>query len=393
MQQAYDVVILGAGASGLMCAIEAGKRGRRVAVLDHRPGPGSKILIAGGGRCNFTNLDVSPAHYVSGNPHFCKSALSRFTQWDILELVNRHGIPYEERNHGQLFCRRKALDLLDMLLSLAREANVEFRHGCGIDGVDREADGFSVRTDLGTFRAGSLVVATGGLSYPTVGASPLGYRIARQFGIAVVPTSAGLVPFTLQPHDKERLSALPGIAVPATLTVGTFRFTENLLFTHRGLSGPVVLQASNRWSPGQEIGIDLLPGQDLSRSLEEARARRPDQLVRTFVAELLPRRLAEAVLPEPLAGMRVAALGRSQTVEIVRSVQAWMLKPGGTEGYRTAEVTRGGVDCDALSSRTLEAQAVPGLFFVGEVVDVTGALGGYNLQWAWSSGWCAGQFA
>lgn len=387
-----EVLVIGAGASGLMCAIEAGKRGRKVTVLDHRPGPGSKILIAGGGRCNFTNLDVTAKHYVSGNPHFCKSALSRFTPRDFLELVTRHGIPFEERSHRQLFCRNKARDLLDMLLSMAREAGVEFRHDCEIEGIARQEQGFSVTTSQGTFLGESLVVATGGLSIPTVGASPLGYKIAEQFGLGIVPVSAGLVPFTLQPWLKERLAELPGIAVPATLTVGDFKYTENLLFTHRGLSGPVVLQASNHWAPGQEVAVDLLPGQDLSNLLAKGRVRHPDKQVRNLLAELLPKRLAEAVLPDALAVARLVTLIPSQMTEIVKSVQDWRIKPAGTEGYRTAEVTRGGVDCDGLSSKTMEARGVPGLFFIGEVVDVTGALGGYNLQWAWSSGWCAGQY-
>ncbi|MEN9355742.1 MAG: hypothetical protein RL318_3067 [Fibrobacterota bacterium] len=392
MQTDQDVIVIGAGASGLMCAIEAGKRGRKVMVLDHRPGPGSKILIAGGGRCNFTNLHVTPKHYVSGNPHFCKSALSRFTARDFLELVTRHGIPFEERSHGQLFCRHKARDLLDMLLAMAREAQVEFRYDCEIASVAREENGFMVRTSLGSFQGASLVVATGGLSIPTVGASPLGYKIAEQFGLSIMPVSAGLVPFTLQPQLKEQLAELPGIAVPATLTVGDFKYTENLLFTHRGLSGPVVLQASNHWSLGQEVCIDLLPGQDLSNLLAKGRVRHPDKQVRNLLVDLLPKRLAEAILPEPLANARLVTLIPAQVTEIVKRLQDWRIKPAGTEGYRTAEVTRGGVDCNALSSKTMEARKVPGLYFIGEVVDVTGALGGYNLQWAWASGWCAGQY-
>lgn len=386
-----DVLILGAGASGLMCALHAARRGRRTVILDHGKGPGRKILIAGGGRCNFTNLDVTPGHYVSSNPHFCKSALARFTQWDFLAMVESHGIPWEERSHGQLFCKRTAKDILEMLLAEVEKAGAEIHLPLEIEGIAKVHEGFEVKTSRGLWKAQSLVVATGGLSIPPAGASPLGYRIAEQFGIQVVPPVAGLVPFTLHPPDKERFAPLSGIALPATLETGGFRYTENLLFTHRGLSGPVVLQVSNHWNPGQEVLIDLLPGTDLGEVLDRTARRHPDLLVRTLVGENLPKRLVEAVLPAELGGMRISRLTPKARAEVIASVQALRVVPAGTEGYRTAEVTRGGVDCDALSSKTMEAKAVPGLFFVGEVVDVTGWLGGYNLQWAWASGWSAGQ--
>lgn len=386
-----DVLILGGGASGLMCALHAARRGRRVAILDHGKGPGRKILIAGGGRCNFTNLDVTPGHYVSRNPHFCKSALARFTQWDFLSMVEAHGIPWEERSHGQLFCKRTAKDILQMLLDEAGKVGVEILLPVEIESIAKVQPGFEVKTSRGLWKAQSLVVATGGLSIPPAGASPLGYRIAEQFGLSVVPPVAGLVPFTLHPPDKERFAPLSGIALPATLETGGFRYTENLLFTHRGLSGPVVLQASNHWNPGQDVRIDLLPGKDLGAELERTARRHPDLLVRTLVGEHLPKRLVEAVLPAELGALRISKLTPKARLDVIASVQDLRVVPAGTEGYRTAEVTRGGVDCDALSSKTMEAKSVPGLFFIGEVVDVTGWLGGYNLQWAWASGWSAGQ--
>ena len=392
--QHTQVLVIGAGASGLMCAIEAGHRGRQATVLDHGKGPGRKILIAGGGRCNFTNLTVEPKHYLSQNPHFCRSALSRFTQWDFLGRVQAAGIATQERSHTQLFCEHKARDLLDMLLEQAAAANVDFRYDLTIESVAKHPErGFLVRTSQGSFTCESLVVATGGLSIPTVGTSPLGYEIAKQFGMGVVPQRAGLVPFTLQPSDKELLAPLSGIAVPATLSNARIAFTENLLFTHRGLSGPVALQLSSYWTPGEEISIDLLPGCDLSSLLKSHKERTPLKQVKTVLSDLLPRRLLEARLPQPLLDLRLADASHAKLDEIDRLLCRWPLKPGGTEGYRTAEVTLGGVSTDDLSSKTMEARQVPGLYFVGEVVDVTGWLGGYNLQWAWSSGWVAGQYA
>jgi len=392
--QHTEVLVIGAGASGLMCAIEAGRRGRQVTVLDHGKGPGRKILIAGGGRCNFTNLTVEPKHYLSQNPHFCRSALSRFTQRDFLGRVQAAGIPYQERSHTQLFCEHKARDLLGMLLEQADDVKVDFRYDLMIESVAKHPErGFLVQTSHGAYSCESLVVATGGLSIPPVGTSPLGYEIAKQFGLGVVPQRAGLVPFTLQPSDKELLAPLSGIAVPATLSNTRIAFTENLLITHRGLSGPVALQLSSYWTPGEEIAIDLLPGCDLLSLLKSHKERTPLKQVKTVLSDLLPRRLLEARLPPMLLDLRLADASHAKLEEIDRLLCRWAIKPGGTEGYRTAEVTLGGVSTDDLSSKTMEARKVPGLYFVGEVVDVTGWLGGYNLQWAWSSGWVAGQYA
>jgi predicted Rossmann fold flavoprotein len=387
----YDVVIIGAGASGLMCAIEAGKRQRRVLVVEHGAQPGRKILMAGGGRCNFTNYSVDADNFLSQNPHFCKSALSRFTQWDFLELVKRYNIPFHEREHGQLFCDRNASDILDMLLAECKTAGVEFRFRCRIDKVERGEGDFQLATSQGLISATSLVVATGGLSIPSAGASPFGYRVAQQFGVPIVETSAGLVPFTLQPEDKEQLSSLSGIAVRSRVAAGAHNFCESLLFTHRGLSGPVILQISNYWQPGQTISIDLLPDVDLFTHLQEAKQQRPQKQLKSILGAWLPKRLLASRLDKALLETALRSLTDQQFSKVVEALQQWRLNPNGTEGYRTAEVTRGGVDCNAVSSKTMEARQVPGLYFTGEVLDVTGWLGGYNLQWAWSSGWCAGQ--
>jgi predicted Rossmann fold flavoprotein len=389
----YDVITLGAGASGLMCAAEAGRRGRRVLVLDQAAKAGNKIRMSGGGRCNFTNYDVGPGHYLSHNRHFVKSALSRFSQWDFIALVERYRIPYHEREHGQLFCDDSARDILDMLLAECREAGVSLQLKTGIESVERDGEGgFLLHTSCGDYRSEALVVATGGLSIPSMGSSPLGYRIAEQFGIKVWPPSAGLVPFTLQPGDKARLAPLSGIAVEARVETGGMAFRENVLFTHRGLSGPAILQASNYWQAGEPIGIDWLPGEQIEALLEAARREHPKQQLKTLLGRLLPARLVAELLPAPLLEIPLAQLGKAQTETVKQQLHHWHITPGGTEGYRTAEVTRGGVDCDAISSKTMEAKAIPGLYFIGEVLDVTGWLGGYNFQWAWSSGWCAGQY-
>jgi hypothetical protein len=387
-----DVVIIGAGASGLICAAEAGRRGRRVLLLDHARKAGNKIRMSGGGRCNFTNYDVSADNYLSHNPHFVKSALSRYSQWHFIELVSQYKIPYHERDHGQLFCDESAKDILDMLLAECREAGVTLRLKRAVTQIERgEAGGFLLTTDQGAIACHSLVVATGGLSIPTMGATPFGYKIAEQFGIKVWPPSAGLVPFTLQPQDKERLAPLSGIAVEAVVSAGGHAFRENVLFTHRGLSGPAILQASSYWQPGEAITIDWLPGREVAVELEQQRGAHPRQQLKTVVGRWLPQRLVAALLPAPLAELTMGQVSTLQLAEAARQLQQWQIRPNGTEGYRTAEVTTGGVDCDAISSKTMEAKAVPSLYFIGEVVDVTGWLGGYNLQWAWSSGWCAGQ--
>jgi predicted Rossmann fold flavoprotein len=387
-----DVIIIGAGASGLMCAIEAGKRGRKVLVLDHANKAGKKILMSGGGRCNFTNYSVEPSNYISHNPHFCKSALSRYTQWDFLALIGRYQIAFHERDHGQLFCDESAKDILDMLLTECNKVCVIVRLNTRIDSVERLADRFHVKTGNGNFTGQSLVVATGGLSIPKMGATPLGYKIAEQFGIKVLPTHAGLVPFTLQPEDKERFSALSGIAVPCVVSNKRQSFTENVLFTHRGLSGPAILQISSYWRPGEEIVIDLLPQVDLEVELKSRRQQKVKNKLKTVLEGYLPKRLISALVPEDLLDLSLQDLSDKQIQQVAKLLNNWTIKPNGTEGYRTAEVTSGGVDCDAISSKTMESKQVPGLYFIGEVLDVTGWLGGYNFQWAWSSAWCAGQY-
>jgi len=387
-----DVLIIGASAAGLMCAIEAGKRGRRVTVLDHANKPGKKILMSGGGRCNFTNTDISAANYISHNPHFCKSALGRYSQWDFIALVDSYRIAYHERDLGKLFCDSSARDILNMLLAECGKVNVEICLDCKIETLEKAGNGtFNLRTSAGTFQAQSLVIACGGLSIPKMCASPLGYKIAEQFGHHIWPTSAGLVPFTLQPPDKARLSALSGIAVHSNVSNERIQFSENILFTHRGLSGPAILQISSYWLPGEAIDINLLPDDDLYEALKTRQNTQPNILLKTLLGEYLPRRLVVALLDENSANTPLQALSHARFREIAQQFQHWQVKPNGTEGYRTAEVTLGGVDCNELSSKTMESARVAGLYFIGEVVDVTGWLGGYNFQWAWSSGWCAGQ--
>jgi len=388
-----DVIIIGAGASGLMCAAEASKRSRSVLVLDQSAKAGNKIRMSGGGRCNFTNYDVAPEHYLSHNPHFVKSALSRFTQWDFIVLVERYQIPYHEREHGQLFCNESAKDILDLLLAECRAGGVNLQLKTTIEAIEHnEEGGFVLHTSRGDYHCEALVIATGGLSIPSMGSSPFGYRIAEQFGIKVWSPSAGLVPFTLQPQEKERLAPLSGIAVDARVETGNASFRENVLFTHRGLSGPAILQASNYWQPGQAITIDWLPTEEVETLLKEAREQHPKQLLKTLLGRMLPARLVTELLPSALLDIPLAQLDKTQIETIKQQLHHWSITPAGTEGYRTAEVTRGGVDCDAISSKTMEAKAVPGLYFIGEVLDVTGWLGGYNFQWAWASGWCAGQY-
>ena len=387
-----DVVILGAGASGLMCALQAGRRGRRVTVLDHGKTPGRKILLSGGGRCNFTNRDIDADRYLSHNPHFCKSALSRYTQWDFIELVKRHHIAFEERSHGQLFCTGSGRQIRDMLWSECVRTGVTFSLDTRIEKIERlTGHRFAVHTTREGHTCRSLVVATGGLSIPGAGASPLGYEIARQFGIPVLPPRAGLVPLTLQPTDKKILAGLSGIAVEAVVNNRGERFRENILFTHRGLSGPAILQLSSYWQPGEPITIDLLPDLNLVAVLKAQQQQHPQRKIKSVLAEFLPKRLVVALIPPEWADRSLQHHSHREFGEIAARLQQWTLTPGGTEGYRTAEVTVGGVDCDAVSSTTMQARQMPGLFFTGEVLDVTGWLGGYNLQWAWSSGWCAGQ--
>lgn len=390
MADTFDVIIIGAGASGLMCAARAGSPGKKVLVLDHNKAPGKKILMSGGGRCNFTNREVNADHYICANPHFCKSALSRYTPEDFLDLTASYGIDYEEREFGRLFCTGSASEILDMLLEECRKAGVKLALGREIKAIDGEA-GFRVQTDREVFQAESLVIATGGVSIPGAGASPLGYRVAEQFGIDVVSPQPGLVPFTLQPDDKKTLAPLAGIAVDAGVSIGKTDFRENLLFTHRGMSGPVILQISSFWQPGDTITIDLLPWANLAEFLTEKQAAHPKKQIQSILGKKLPKRLVTVRLPASLSGRPLSSLSPAQLRQVARAFQKWEIKPGGTEGYRTAEVTKGGVDCRCISSKTMEARDMPGLFFIGEVLDVTGQLGGYNLHWAWASGWCAGR--
>jgi predicted Rossmann fold flavoprotein len=387
-----DVLVIGAGAAGLMCAIEAGKRDRSVIVLDHANRAGKKILMSGGGRCNFTNIDISADNFISHNPHFCKSALSRYTQWDFIALVERYNIPYHERDLGKLFCDTSAKDILNMLLAECEQAQVTLQLECKIDTVEKNSDGrFDVHSNQGNFAAHSLVIASGGLSIPKMCASPLGYQLAEQFGHHIWPTSAGLVPFTLHTEDKAALAELSGISVPSEISNPRARFKENILFTHRGLSGPAILQMSSYWQPGEAVTVNLLPDMDLLEWLKEQHTAHPNSKLKTVLAEVLPKRLAPALLGSGVANMPLQAFSHTRLAAIAGQLQQWQIKPNGTEGYRTAEVTLGGVDCNELSSKTMESRKVDGLYFIGEVVDVTGWLGGYNFQWAWSSGWCAGQ--
>ena len=392
-----DVLIIGASAAGLMCASEAGKRGRNVLVIDHANKAGKKILMSGGGRCNFTNYNISADNYISHNPHFCKSALSRFTQWDFIAMVEHHAIPYHEREHGQLFCNDSAKDILNMLLQECELAGVTIQLNCVVSEVKQKTThefeiSFVDQQAAYTVHCNSLVIATGGLSIPKMCASPLGYRIAEQFGINIWPTRAGLVPFTLHDADKQRFSILTGIAIDSIVSNERARFRENILFTHRGLSGPAILQISSYWQPGEVVHINLLPDINLVELLAHTRTQQASKKLRTVLTQLLPKRVIGAFIDEQLLDAPLQHLGQEQIQEVANALQDWQLKPNGTEGYRTAEVTLGGVDCDALSSKTMENKQVPGLFFIGEVVDVTGWLGGYNFQWAWSSGWCAGQY-
>jgi predicted Rossmann fold flavoprotein len=387
-----DVVIIGAGAAGLMCAIEAGKRGRSVVVLEKANKPGKKILMSGGGRCNFTNYYIKPECYLSHNPHFCKSALSRYTQWNFIDMVKRHHIPFHEKTLGQLFCDDKSHAILNMLLMECEQVGAEIRLNSDIESIEKVSDHhFKISSSRGHFHCQSLVVACGGLSIPTMGASPFGYKIAEQFGIKVWPLRAGLVPFTLHQDEKEKFSVISGVAVDSLVSHDRTSFREAMLFTHRGLSGPAILQISSYWQPGEAVTINLLPELDLLPFLKSCKTSQAQKQLKTILGELLPKRVIEIFLNPALAEMKMAVISHQHLEEVANTFNAWTVKPNGTEGYRTAEVTLGGVDCDAVSSKTMASLTIPGLFFIGEVLDVTGWLGGYNFQWAWASGWAAGQ--
>lgn len=419
-----DVIIIGGGAAGLMCAIEAGKRGRKVIVLEHSNKVGKKILMSGGGRCNFTNYNIIPDNYISHTKDFCKSALMRYTQWDFIEFVKKHKIPFHEKTLGQLFCDNKSKDIVDMLLAECQKAAVTIYLETKTIKIDKN-NHFLIHTNRGNFQTKSLVISSGGLSIPTMGASPFGYKIAEQFGIPVWPTRAGLVPFTLHTQDKENFSRLSGVSVDSIIKVENKKpsFRENILFTHRGLSGPAILQISSYWQPGETLIINLLPDIHLIEYLKKAQQSHPQKQLHSILAELLPKHVVEVFLEVFLSDnngnhqtnknnenhenhenhenieynrskthdRKMQSFSLKEFEQVSTKIQAWRIKPNGTEGYRTAEVTLGGVDCAYISSKTMETKHTPGLYFIGEVLDVTGWLGGYNFQWAWSSGWAAGQ--
>ncbi|WP_433690637.1 NAD(P)/FAD-dependent oxidoreductase [Kosakonia cowanii] len=390
--ESFDAIIVGAGAAGMFCAALAGQAGQRVLLLDNGKKPGRKILMSGGGRCNFTNLYVEPAAYLSQNPHFCKSALARYTQWDFIDLVGKHGIAWHEKTLGQLFCDDSAQQIVDLLVAECEKGNVTQRLRTEILSVERDDNGYTLQLNGGTVQAAKLVIASGGLSMPGLGASPFGYKIAEQFGLKVLPTRAGLVPFTLHKPLLEQVQTLSGVSVPSLITAenGTV-FRENLLFTHRGLSGPAVLQISSYWLPGEFVTINLVPECDLAEFLNQQRDAHPNQSLKNTLGMQLPKRLVECLQQlGQIPDVMLKQLNSRDQEKLVETLTAWRVQPNGTEGYRTAEVTLGGVDTHELSSRTMEARNVPGLYFIGEVMDVTGWLGGYNFQWAWSSAWaCA----
>jgi len=390
--QSVDVLVIGAGAAGMMCAIEAAKRGRSVLVLDHAKKPGDKIRISGGGRCNFTNIYASPKNFLSQNPHFCISALSRFTQRDFIKMVEKHRIAYHEKTLGQLFCDGTATQIIDMLLDEMKHYGARLQLETSIENVDKSERGFVVRHSGGSVTAKSLVIATGGKSIPKMGATGFGYDVAKQFGLRLVETRPGLVPLTFEPHLLERLKPLAGIAVDAVVSCRKTKFTEAMLFTHRGISGPSILQISSYWREGDEIAISMLPKTDLFEALRDQRSKNGKQALQTALSFFIPKKLAQLIAADfPLTNL--ADLSDTVLRRVAAAVNDWHVKPAGSEGYRTAEVTLGGVDTRDLESKTMEANSVAGLYFIGELVDVTGWLGGYNFQWAWSSGWCAGQVA
>ena len=387
----FDAVIIGAGAAGMMCGRTAGQRGRKVLLLERSPTVGRKILISGGGRCNFTNLRVEPKNYLSDNPHFCKSALSRFTPLDFIKLIEKHGIAYHEKAAGQLFCDDRAHRIVDLLLAECKAGGVIVKTGCAVKRVEKK-DAFSVQTDSATYTAPALVVATGGLSYPQTGATGFGYEIAEQFGLAVIACRPALVPLSYQSADVKRYGSLSGISVIAAVATGSTTFTDAILFTHKGLSGPAILQLSSYWTQGEPITLDLLPHLRLNEAITKWKSERPKAELKTLLREHLPERLVQRFLELHGQNRPVHQLTEHDGEALARIFHHWQLQPGGTAGYGKAEVTRGGVDTRELSSKTFESRKVPGLYFIGEVLDVTGWLGGYNFQWAWASGHCAGLF-
>lgn len=389
----FDVLIVGGGAAGLMCALTAGQRGKRVLVVEHANRVGKKILMSGGGRCNFTNTGATPANFLSANPHFCKSALARYTPWHFIDMVERHGIAYHEKELGQLFCDVSSKLIVKMLVDECHAAGVRIETGCSIERMthgDSEDAAFRLHTTHGNFTAPALVVASGGLSIPSMGATGFGYEVAKQFGHAVLPTRAGLVPLTLSGKHQERLADLSGVALPVTARCNGRSFSNYMLVTHRGVSGPAILQISSYWQPGDDLRLDLLPEHDALQALQEWQRERPAAELKTVLGDAMPKRFAQRLCELWLPNRPMKQYNVPQLREIAQILSDWSLVASGTEGYRTAEVTLGGVDTDELSSSTMQSRRVPGLYFIGEVVDVTGWLGGYNFQWAWASGHAAG---
>lgn len=390
----YDVAIIGGGAAGLMCALTAGQRGKRVLVVDHANRVGKKILMSGGGRCNFTNTGTTPANFLSANPHFCKSALARYTPWHFIEMVERHRIAWHEKELGQLFCDISSKLIVKMLVDECHAAGVRIETHCSIERVSHgegEGANFRLHTSHGAFAAPALVVACGGLSIPAMGATGFGYELARQFGHAVLPTRAGLVPLTLSGKHQDRLADLSGVALPVNASCNGQTFSNYMLVTHRGVSGPSILQISSYWQPGDDLRLDLLPGRDALEALQQWQHERPAAELKTVLGDVMPKRFAHRLCEMWLPNRPMKQFNAPQLREVAQVLSSWPLVASGTEGYRTAEVTLGGVDTDELSSSTMQSRRVPGLYFIGEVVDVTGWLGGYNFQWAWASGHACGE--
>lgn len=387
----FDVIIIGGGASGLMCALTAGKRDRKVMLIEHADQAGKKILISGGGRCNFTNLTIEPNNFLSNNPHFCKSALSRFTQNNFIDLVEKHNISYHEKELGQLFCDNKSVEIVNLLQKECEIGGVSIQTNCIVQKIEKK-NIFFVKTNLGDYESESLVIATGGLSIPKIGATSFGYDVAAQFGINIIPCKPGLVPLLLSDSTLKTIGNLAGVTADAMVTCKGQSFTGSILFTHKGLSGPAILQISNYWNEGDEILINLLPGIDLNEIIKNWKREKPKVELKNLIATLLTKRLAYRFLSLHHEDKPVNQHNEKEILEIAKTFYQWRIIPSGTEGYQKAEVTAGGIDTDELSSKTFECKKVKGLYFIGEVVDVTGWLGGYNFQWAWSSGFCAGQF-
>ena len=387
-----DVVIIGAGAAGLMCALTAAGRGRKVMLIDHANKAGKKILMSGGGRCNFTNMYTEPNNFLSQNPHFCKSALARYTQWDFIEMVAKHGVPYHEKKLGQLFCDNKSSDILEMLLDECQQAGVSLHLDTSVEQIEKTDNGYSLNTTLGPIDCLSLVVATGGLSIPTLGATGFGYQIARQFGHTLLPTRAGLVPFTITDQLKEICTELSGTSVDCLVSCNDQSFRENILFTHRGLSGPAILQISSFWNTGDTVEINLLPDLDALSWLQTQQAERPNSELKTLLGEIFTKKMANLLAEHWFESKPMKQYTPGELAHVADKLASWKVIPAGTEGYRTAEVTLGGVDTREVSSKTMESLKSPGLYFVGEVLDVSGHLGGFNFQWAWASGYAAAQY-